>query len=158
MHQTDSPGRTVLLLEDDADLSLATAMLLRVVGFSVHCENNAAGARYFFDHSVPDVLVTDIGLMDGEDGLSFLRWAKDEARRANRWLYAIVISGHPDFRTGRGAIEAGADRFYTKPFDPAALVSEVVAATRSTPIGPHLTRAFVDGARLTTIERHLASN
>lgn len=158
MHRTDAAGRRVLLLEDDADLSLATETLLRTVGFSVHCEDNAVDARRFFDRDFPEVLVTDIGLMDGEDGLTFLRWAKQRARRANRTLYAIVISGHPDFRTGRGAIEAGADRFYTKPFDSAALVAEVVAATHSTPIGPHLTRAFVDGTRLKTIEQHLASS
>jgi DNA-binding response OmpR family regulator len=157
MRQGDFSGRSILLLEDDADLSLATGTLLRAVGFSIQCENNAADARHFFERSIPDVVLTDIGLMDGEDGLSFLRWAKERARHANRRLYAIVISGHPDFRTGRGAIDAGADRFYSKPFDPVELVAEVVAATNSTPIGPHLTRAFVDGARLQTIERHIVS-
>jgi CheY-like chemotaxis protein len=158
MADTDPARRHVLLLEDDADLSLATETLLRAVGFSIHCENNAANGRRFFERSIPDVVVTDIGLMEGEDGLSFLRWAKTRARQATRRLYAIVISGHPDFRTGRGAIEAGADRFYSKPFDPVALVDELVAATNSTPIGPHLTRAFVDGTRLQTIERHIVSS
>jgi DNA-binding NtrC family response regulator len=158
MHQTDSSGRSVLLVEDDADLSLATAMLLRAVGFSIHCENNAADARRFFERSIPDVVVTDIGLMDGEDGLSFLRWAKERARQANRRIHGIVISGHPDFRSGQGAIDAGADRFYSKPFDAVALVDDVVAATHSTPIGPLLTRAFADGARLQTLERHIVSD
>ena len=154
MHQPDS-GRRVLLLEDDADLSLATEMLLRSVGFSLHSENNAADARVYFDRTTPDVLITDIGLMDGEDGLSFLRWAKERAQQANRRLYVVVISGHPDHRTGRSALDAGADRFYPKPFDPAALVDEIVAATHSTPLGPNLTRAFVDGTRLKALERHL---
>src|SRR5262249_14825981 len=64
MQQSDCPGRSVLLLEDDADLSLVTALLLRTVGFSTHCEDNAAAARRFFDRNLPDLLVTDIGLGD----------------------------------------------------------------------------------------------
>src|SRR5436190_22918090 len=147
--------RTVLLLEDDPELTLATEMLLYTVGFSMLCETTAAEARVTFERSSPEVLITDIGL-PGEDGLSFLAWAKKRACDARRALYTIVISGQPDPGTGRIAMAAGADRFYRKPFDPAALVSEVVAATHSTPIGPHLTQAFVDGTRLKTVVRHLS--
>ena len=147
-------ARTVLLLEDDPDLSQATEMLLHTVGFSMRCASTAADARVAFEQAQPDVLITDIGLV-GEDGLSFLRWAKSRARQAKRPLFAIVISGQPDVGTGRSAFAAGADRFHRKPFDPADLVAEVVSATRGTPIGRHLTQAFVDGVRITDAVRHL---
>ena len=148
--------KKVLLLEDDPELSLATRMLLSTIGFSTRTEKSAEDARVSLDHGFPEVLITDIGL-EGEDGLSFLMWAKKQARKANRKLHAIVISGQPDHRTGLAAIEAGADRFFKKPFDPAALVAEVVKLTDSLPIGPNLTRAFVDGVRIADAVRH-ASN
>jgi len=147
-------GHTVLLLEDDPELALATKMLLGSVGFSMSAEKSAEDARISFEGKFPDVLITDIGLT-GEDGLSFLRWASARAQEQGRRLFTIVVSGHPEHRNGRSAIEAGADRFYAKPFDPAELVNEVVTATGTSPIGPHLTQAFVDGTRIKTVLRHL---
>lgn len=130
-------------------------MLLKTVGFSMRCETTAAGARSAFDDCFPDVLVTDIGLV-GEDGLTFLRWARDRARREKRALYTIVISGHPDYLSGKAAIEAGADRYFPKPFEPEQLLSAIVRAT-ATPLGPNLSRAFADGSRLISIVEHSAA-
>ena len=130
-------------------------MLLKTVGFSMRSETTAAGARSAFDDCFPDVLVTDIGLV-GEDGLSLLRWARDLARRAKRPLYAIVISGHPDYQSGEAAIEAGANRYFQKPVEPEDLLAEIVKATDA-PVGQDLGQAFVDGSRIRSILDHLSS-
>jgi DNA-binding response OmpR family regulator len=146
------PSRRLLLLEDDRDLADSLELLLKTVGFSMRCETTAAGARSAFDDCFPDVLVTDIRLV-GEDGLSLLRWAREQARQAKRALYTIVMSGHPDYRSGEAAIEAGANRYFPKPVEPAELLTEIVKATEA-PVGPNLTRAFADGTRLVSIVHH----
>ena len=129
-------------------------MLLKTVGFSMRCEITAAGGRSAFDDCFPDVLVTDIRLGGDEDGLSFLRWARDCAQRANRRLFVIVISGHPDYHSGEAALQAGADCYFQKPVDPAVLLSVIVKATEA-PVGEDLGRAFAIGSQITSIVDHL---
>ena len=147
------PPRRLLLLEDDRDLADSLELLLKTVGFTMRCETTADGARSAFDDDFPDVLVTDIGLV-GEDGLSFLRWARDSARKAKRRLYTIVMSGQPDYRSGQAAIEAGADRYFAKPVEPVVLLAEIVKATDA-PVGPNLGQAFADGSKIISIVDHL---
>ena len=147
-----NPPRRLVLLEDDRDLADSLELLLKTVGFTMRCEKTAAGARSAFDDCFPDVLVTDIGLV-GEDGLTFLRWARDQARQAKRPLYTIVMSGHPDYQSGDAAIAAGADRYFPKPVEPAELLADIVKATEA-PVGPNLSRAFADGSRLISIVDH----
>ena len=146
------PPRRLLLLEDDRDLADALELLLKTVGFTMRSEISATGGRSAFADCFPDVLVTDIGLV-GEDGLSFLRWARECAQRAKRPLYTIVMSGHPEYQSGEAAIEAGADRYFTKPVDPVELLSVIVKATEA-PVGDDLSRAFAIGSQLTTIVSH----
>ncbi len=67
----------------------------------------------------PAVLVTDLNLGPGADGLSLA----DAARRQLPWLPVVFVTGNPDLVTARGL--GPGERLVPKPFDPFALAAEV---------------------------------
>src|SRR5213079_2083358 len=67
----------------------------------------------------PDVVLCDIGLPGGMDGYAVAR-----ALRADPELFGVVLialSGYGQEEDQRKARQAGFDRHYTKPVDPAVL-------------------------------------
>jgi CheY-like chemotaxis protein len=111
------PGRSILLIEDNADARDALRVLLELDGHAVEAveEGHAALARA---RAVdPDVALVDIGLpgMDGFEVARRLR-ALDKRRPV---LIALTGYGQPEDR--RKATEAGFDGLLVKPVDPSVL-------------------------------------
>src|SRR5436190_10979571 len=67
----------VLIVESDADLQRQIGAALRDAGFDLHAEAEAAWARRSVGSRIPDVVVVDTRLADG-DGFAFA----DELRHA----------------------------------------------------------------------------
>ena len=68
----------------------------------------------------PDLVVLDV-MLPGGDGLALLKRLR--ADPALRDIPAIVLTASPDFE--RAALTVGAERFFTKPFDPDELRAAV---------------------------------
>jgi len=117
------PPRVVLLVEDDALLRECLAEVLGDDGWQVIAVANAAAA---LDHMElggdPDVLVTDLWLGAGMNGLALI----DEARRRWPGMHAVLASGAD---VDRLDMHPG-DRFLGKPFSMDALVQAVTELTR----------------------------
>jgi PAS domain S-box-containing protein len=111
----------LLLVEDDAGVRAATAMLLRLEGYEVLA---AGSVREALDlaarpESHPDLVVTDYHLGDGETGLQVLEALRDACGRT---LSAVLITGD----TSSAVRELGADpslRVVSKPIDADQLVA-----------------------------------
>src|SRR3954452_23031780 len=67
----------VLIVESDADLQRQIGAALREAGFELHAETEAAWAKRTLGTRVPDVVVVDTRLVDG-DGFTFA----DELRQS----------------------------------------------------------------------------
>jgi PAS domain S-box-containing protein len=81
----------VLLVEDDPAVRQATRMLLRVEGFEVIAVSSRAEAlRAIADGPVPDLLLTDYHLGDGETGTQVLAALRE---RLGVPLKAVLITG-----------------------------------------------------------------
>ncbi len=108
--EATSPGKSVLLVEDDAFTrerlaqSISAHPLLEVTA----CDT-LASARQAVGTGWPDVLVTDIGLPDGS-GIELIR----EARRESGTIEIMVISVFGDEHNVLTAIEAGASGYLLK--------------------------------------------
>lgn len=61
-----------------------------------------------------DLLLTDISMPGGMDGISLAQ----KARAAHPSLHIVIISGYADFEYARGAIEAAVDDYLLKPVSP----------------------------------------
>ena len=114
-------GKTVLLVEDDADTLEALALTLQLESALVQTARSAEEARQTIMQAPPDVIVSDL-TMPGESGYDFI-----EALRQDRIdIPVIALSGHVRKEDEQRARDAGFDDYLGKPVDPAKLL-EVIA-------------------------------
>jgi len=113
----------VLVVDDDDAIRMVVAQALRCHGHVVTTAETLAELDRALAREVPDVLVTDVVLPDG-DGLSHL--AGVTARHPE--LPVIVLSAQNTLTTAVRATEAGAYEYLPKPFDLEVLAQAVAAA------------------------------
>lgn len=110
---------TVYIVDDDAAVRNALALLLRGIGADVQTyESGEAflagfGARR---RNGPACLLVDVR-MPGMSGLRLQEWLIERKIR----LPVIVMTGHADVPMALRAMKGGAADFVEKPFDPVAL-------------------------------------
>ncbi len=109
--------RKVLVVDDDAALRLLLRTTLPASEFDVEEAESAESAAEMARFWRPGVVVLDVGLPGGVDGLSFCR----ELKRAARAPQVILLTGAElDTEAVRGS---GADAILRKPFSPIELVT-----------------------------------
>jgi EAL domain-containing protein (putative c-di-GMP-specific phosphodiesterase class I)/CheY-like chemotaxis protein len=126
LQRAAQPERTLLLVDDEANILAALRRLLRREGYTIlTATGGKEGLELLATHSV-DVIVSD-QRMPGMTGVEFLRKAKDMAPDTVR----MVLSGYTDLQSVTDAINEGAIyKFLTKPWDDAMLVANIDEAFR----------------------------
>ncbi|MFY9821969.1 MAG: response regulator [Thermoanaerobaculia bacterium] len=117
-------GLHVLVLEDDADSRDLLAMALEQSGAEVSAFASVPEALASFDTTVPDVLVSDIGV-PFEDGYSFIRKVRSRPPAAGGTVPAAALTAYARAEDRRKALEAGFQTHLAKPIDPSELVAAV---------------------------------
>jgi CheY-like chemotaxis protein len=127
----DAPlsGLRVLVVDDDPEALALSSMMLRNAGAEVKTAVSAYRAHQALNAWAPDVLVSDLA-MPREDGFMLLRALRGELARRHRRLPAIALTAHETADNRRRAIEAGFDRYLTKPVDPIELTAAVAEVAR----------------------------
>ena len=114
----------ILLVEDDEVIREATAESLRRDGFEVRMAGNGPdGLAAFRDHE-PSLAILDV-MLPGLGGVELCR----EIRRDSQ-VPIVFLSARTDAIDIVLGLEAGADDYVTKPFEPAVLAARVRAALR----------------------------
>jgi FixJ family two-component response regulator len=114
------PTSTVFVVDDDDDMRVAIAELLRSAGLRAE---TFATAQEFLGHERgegPSCLVLDLQL-PGMDGLDVQR----ELATSGDFTPIIFITAHGDIPTTVRAMKSGAVEFLTKPFDHEHLLDTV---------------------------------
>lgn len=101
---------TILLLEDDASLSLLLSEELELDGYRVTRAGSVSEACRLLAEETPDLVVSDLRLPDG-DGLELLKAAQTDGHS----LPFIIITAFGTVDQAVDALKAGADDFLTKP-------------------------------------------
>ena len=127
-------GVRVLVVEDDADQRDFIVALLGAAGAIVRSASDADEALATLAWWRPSVLVSDIGLPDG-DGYGLMEAVR--ARHGADRLPAAAVTGRTAPEDCRRAMRAGFQAHLAKPVDPDRLVT-VVADLAGTvrPFGP----------------------
>ena len=127
--------QSLLVVEDEADVRELVAMHLKRAGHKVTAVSSIEEARGAFaaaransDQGVGfDVCVLD-WMLPGASGVDFARELRRKFERPDLAILMLTAKSEPhDIVEG---LDAGADDYLTKPFEPAVLVARVRALTR----------------------------
>jgi two-component system, cell cycle response regulator len=117
----------VLIAEDDRDSRELLSWLLTKLGYEVVATENGRQAWDAFRQEKFRIVISDL-LMPDMDGLELCR--RIRGTKLQSYTYIIVLTaliGKKDYLEG---MEAGADDFVTKPFDPDELKARLRVADR----------------------------
>src|SRR5262245_51006968 len=109
-------GITVLLVEDDPISREALELIFSHYGARVVSAETMWEALRRYELTLPSLLISDIGLPQG-DGYMLLRAIRAREGRLRRRVPAIAISGFPSRESGERARQAGFDAFLRKPIE-----------------------------------------
>lgn len=115
----------VLVVEDDIDIQALVKRCLEEEGFEVWAAVTGADALVMADRLEFDIAVVDLRLPD-VDGMLLVRQFSGRLQ-----LPIIVLSGLGEPMQRVEGLEAGADDYLAKPFDPRELVARLHAVLRA---------------------------
>ena len=104
---------SILLVEDEVGIQVALRGLLRREGHELRVEASGAEAIQALDEQAFDLVLTDLSLPGGVNGLDVVR----HAAATRPGTPVVLISAYGSEKTAREAIDAGAWGYVPKPFD-----------------------------------------
>ena len=115
----------ILLIEDDLRLVESLGERLRSAGFALDVSTDGAEGLYVGEEFPIDLAIIDLGLPK-MSGLDVIR----ELRERGRAFPILVLTARSDWQDKVAGLEAGADDYLTKPFQPEELLARVNALLR----------------------------
>lgn len=121
------PDAHLLIVDDDERIRGLLQKFLSRQGFLVSAARDAAHARRLMAGLDFDLLVLDV-MMPGEDGISFTRNIREDDSTP---ILLLTARGETEDRIS--GLEAGADDYLPKPFEPKELLLRINAILRRVP-------------------------
>ncbi len=118
------PAATLLIVEDDLEISRLVSDFMRREGFEVEVADTANAMDAVLRRLQPDLIILDL-MLPGEDGLSICR----RLRQSDN-IPILILSAKSDEIDRVVGLELGADDYLTKPFGPRELLARVRALLR----------------------------
>lgn len=111
--------KTILIIEDDENLSRGIAFAFENDAFGVVTANSLAGGQTAFNTANIDLIILDLGLPDGS-GLTLCRKIRETSN------VPIIMLTAQDLETDEvSGLQSGADDYITKPFSLSVLKARV---------------------------------
>ena len=122
-----APNPHLLIVDDDERIRALLRKFLMRNGFLVSVARDAAHARRVLAGLDFDLIVMDV-MMPGEDGVSLTR-----ALRETRQTPILLLTAKGETEDRIAGLEAGADDYLAKPFEPKELLLRINAILRRMP-------------------------
>lgn len=123
----DQPDAHILIVDDDERIRGLLQKFLARHGYWVSAARDAAHARRLLEGLEFDLIVMDV-MMPGEDGVTLTRSLRETLTTP---ILLLTAKGETNERIM--GLEAGADDYLTKPFEPKELVLRINAILRRMP-------------------------
>jgi DNA-binding response OmpR family regulator len=121
----DSPTRSVIVADDDADIRTLVAMAVARSGLELIDElGDGDSAWDAIQTFVPDIVLLDVA-MPGKTGLEISRLIRADTRLSG--IRVIVISAAVEEAARQAGLDAGVDEYLFKPFSPRKLADRLGA-------------------------------
>jgi signal transduction histidine kinase/ActR/RegA family two-component response regulator len=127
-------GLTLMVVDDNKVNCDILSTILSRAGASVHVANSVREGVSLLDSTSPDIILTDLA-MPKESGLVLIQHVRDSATTPTD-IPIIVLSACAFNSDREAAMNAGADLFIAKPFNP----REVIKSVRELTLGRALAR------------------
>jgi two-component system response regulator MtrA len=118
-----TPSR-ILVVDDDQSIAEMVGIVLRGKGFEVITSADGPSALETFARQQPDLVLLDL-MLPGMDGIEVCR-----RLRRDSGVPIIMLTARTDTADVVEGLEAGADDYLTKPFEPEELVARIKARVR----------------------------
>jgi DNA-binding response OmpR family regulator len=118
------PAATVLVVEDDPVILRLLEVNFELEGFAVLLAHDGAEGIEVARAKRPDVIISDI-MMPRVSGIELVETLRAEAATAS--IPVILLSAKAQTGDLKAGMDAGADDYVTKPFEPLDLVDRVNA-------------------------------
>ncbi len=123
----DTPEAHLLIIDDDERIRGLLQKFLIRNGFWVSAARDAAHARRILSGLEFDLIVMDV-MMPGEDGISLTRSLREKIETP-----ILLLTAKGDTEDRILGLEAGADDYLPKPFEPKELLLRINAILRRAP-------------------------
>lgn len=117
----------VLIIDDDERIRDLLKKYLQRNDFNVTTADDSHHARNLLEGLAFDLIICDV-MMPGQDGISL---TKDLRRKIDTPILLLTAKGEIEDRIG--GLEAGADDYLSKPFEPKELLLRLHAILRRVP-------------------------
>ncbi|MBI4601096.1 MAG: sigma-54-dependent Fis family transcriptional regulator, partial [Planctomycetes bacterium] len=107
-----SPGKAILIVDDDQNHAEGTADVLESVGYSCDIATSGKQGLEALKRRQYDLVLTDLVMADA-GGLEILR----QAQELNPFVAVMVFTGHGTIETAVEALKRGAVDYLVKPLD-----------------------------------------
>ncbi len=122
------PTQTILVVDDAPHIVEVVGDYLKQAGYRVLTARDGQAALALLRHEHPDLLVLDLMLPGGMDGLDVCRAVRREPLLAD--MPIIMLTARVEETDRLIGLELGADDYITKPFSPREVVARVKAVLR----------------------------
>ncbi|MGF1938481.1 MAG: PAS domain S-box protein [Nostoc sp. ChiQUE02] len=114
----------VLVVDDEPDIRDLVTFILQDYGIEVTSVSSAQEALQALSESIPDVLISDIG-MPKTDGYMLMREVRSRSPQQGGQVPAIALTAYAGEMNQQQALAAGFQMHISKPVDPDALVKAI---------------------------------
>jgi K+-sensing histidine kinase KdpD len=105
---------SVLIIDDELSICMGVGGLLEMDGFKVDYVLSAQeGLEFLNAGEVPDIVLLDVNLGQGIDGIETLRLIKEQ----HKYVQVIMFTSQDSLNIGLECMKRGALDYLTKPFD-----------------------------------------
>lgn len=123
-----SPARRILVVDDDPRICRLLQRILRPEGYVVETAPDGPAMWRILRARPSDLVILDLRLPGGEDGLTLAR-----RLRAESDISLIMLTGRSEPVDKVIGLELGADDYVTKPFDRRELLARIRSVLRRSP-------------------------
>ena len=117
-------GKRILIVEDDADISMVEEAYLEAAGFQTVIVTDGAEVSSLLGEELFDLILLDL-MLPGKSGYEICREIRDKVD-----IPILMVTARTESVDKIRGLGLGADDYIAKPFDPAELVARVNANLR----------------------------
>jgi DNA-binding response OmpR family regulator len=115
--------KTILIVEDQADIRELIRMTLEIEDYTVHEAEEGHTALALAQRVQPDLMLLDVMLPGGMDGYEICRRLRADAR--HRRTPIVMLTARDSSADRETGLRAGANHYLAKPFSPRQLLQAI---------------------------------